>query len=511
MKLYKNKAFELEKLLQSFIKKKIKLNKNNKNQKIGVLFSGGIDSVLISLILKKLDINFNAYFGYVDIANKKPKDLIFAKKIAKELNINLVENKINIKKLKKEKLIEKLIDITDNINPIHIGVSIPIYLAIKKAKEQKCNILFTGSGSDELFCGYYKFKDLNSNKKIIELTNKLLDKLPRIDLKRDNNIAKVFNTKLINPYLDQSIIDFALNLEKKYKINTKKDENKIIVRKLAEKLKLSKDYYTRKKIAAQYGSNSNKALKIISKENNFKNIKDYLVSLRPKKIKLACLYSGGKDSNLALFLTKKKGYTINCLLSLFPETDFSYMYQKTDEKIINLQAQALDLPILTIKTKGEKEKELKELEILLVEAKELYNIDGIITGALFSEYQKTRIEDICNKLYLQCISPLWNMKQEKEMELLLKNKFSFIFTKVAAYGLDKNWLGKIITKKDLEKLKIINKKIGINIAGEGGEFESLVINAPIFKKKINLIKSNIQEIDQYTSILNIEELELIKK
>jgi asparagine synthase (glutamine-hydrolysing) len=511
MKQHNNNKIEiLNQLLTNNIEQNIlKLNKNSKTSKIGLLFSGGIDSVLISLILKKLNVNFDAYCGYVDLNKQKPKDLIFARKIAKELNINLIESKTTLEELKKEKLIPKLIDIIDNVNPIHIGVSIPIYLAIKKAKQNNCKFLFTGSGSDELFAGYSKFKDLKNNKEIIELTNKLLDKLPRIDLKRDSNIAKIFNTKLINPYLDQNIIDFALNLKKKNKINT--ENNKIIIRKLAEKLELKEEYYSRKKVAAQYGSNSNKVLKIISKENNFKNIKDYLISLKPKKLKLACLYSGGKDSNLSLYLMEKKGYTINCLLSLFPETDFSYMYQKTDEIVINLQAKALNLPILTIKTKGEKEKELKELELLLIEAKESYNIDGIITGALFSEYQKVRIEDICNKLYLKCISPLWQMSQEKEMELLLKNKFKFIFIKIAAYGLDKSWLGKIITKKDLEKLKIINKKVGINIAGEGGEFESLVIDSPDFKKKLKIIKSNIQEIDQYTSILNIEKIELTKK
>ena len=95
------------------------------------------------------------------------------------------------------------------------------------------------------------------------------------------------------------------------------------------------------------------------------------------------------------------------------------------------------------------------------------------------------------------------MDQELEMRHLLKNNFEVIISSIAAQGLGKEWLGKTITNKDIDKLVKLNKKLGINIAGEGGEFESLVLNCPLFKKKIKIIKSQTKLEDQFTGTYNI--------
>jgi len=184
------------------------------------------------------------------------------------------------------------------------------------------------------------------------------------------------------------------------------------------------------------------------------------------------------------------------------------MYHKPEKKIINLQAMSLNLPLIQIKTKGEKEKELKELEEILKLAKKTYNIQGIITGALYSTYQKTRVEKICKKLKLKCFSPLWHIDQEEYMKKLVKKNFKMVFTKIAAYGLDKSWLNKIITNKEIDKLSELNKKIGLNVAGEGGEFESLVLNCPLFKKEIKIKEFEIKQESENNADLIIKKTEL---
>ena len=118
-------------------------------------------------------------------------------------------------------------------------------------------------------------------------------------------------------------------------------------------------------------------------------------------------------------------------------------------------------------------------------AKEKYKLGGIVSGALFSTYQRDRIEKICDRLGLKIFSPLWHKPQEEEMKELLANGFQFVLSAVAADGLDKKWLNRIITLDDVEKLKKLHEKNKIGIAGEGGDFESIVLDCPLFKKKIS--------------------------
>jgi asparagine synthase (glutamine-hydrolysing) len=157
-------------------------------------------------------------------------------------------------------------------------------------------------------------------------------------------------------------------------------------------------------------------------------------------------------------------------------------------------------------TAGKKELELKDMEKAMEKAMEKYNIQGIITGSLFSNYQRTRIEEICDKLNLKCYSPLWHMDQETEVRNLIEKGFKFVMTKVAAEGLNKSWLGQIITQKHLEKLKELNNKHCINIAGEGGEFETFVLDAPLFKQKLAIERCHIQEEKDGSATLIIDKI-----
>ena len=97
------------------------------------------------------------------------------------------------------------------------------------------------------------------------------------------------------------------------------------------------------------------------------------------------------------------------------------------------------------------------------------------------------------------------------MQDLLENGFDIVLTAVAAEGLDKSWLGRKINLDDVEKLQQLNKKYGLNVAGEGGEFESLVLDCPLFTKKITLEKIEIIEEDKNRAHLVIEKAKLVQK
>lgn len=492
-----NKA---KKDLLSLLEASLAIRTKDKSKKYGLLFSGGIDSCLIAMILKKQKINFTCFFAYVK-DNTEAKDLIYAKKAAKELNLKL--EIISVDKKEISKIVPEIIKIIDSDNPIKVGVAIPGYLSCKKAKSKKIDIIFSGLGSDELFAGYSRFTLKNQKKE----TKKCLDNIYKDNLSRDEAIAKHFNLYVDCPYLDKKVIDYSLQLDSKFFIS--KVQNKIIIREIAKDLGLSKELAERKKLACQYGSNSDRILEKLAKENKFKTKTEYLSSFSKEKI--GALYSGGKDSNLSLWLAFKDGKEISCLISLIPENIDSYMFQTPDINFLKLQALALDIPLLITKTKGEKEKELSDLKNAIKFAKEKYNLTGIVAGALYSVYQKDRIEKICKDLNIKLIAPLWHMKEEDEIKLLLKNKFKFIICKIAAYGFSEKLLGKVIDNKDLGELKRLNEKYKSNIAGEGGEYETLVLDSPMFKQKISIIDYEKIMQNEFTGDLIIKKVKLEKK
>jgi ABC transporter with metal-binding/Fe-S-binding domain ATP-binding protein len=223
-------------------------------------------------------------------------------------------------------------------------------------------------------------------------------------------------------------------------------------------------------------------------------------------MKTAVLFSGGKDSCLALTYALKFSEVV-CLITLESENPYSYMFHTPNIVFAKKQAEAIGLPILIKKTKGEKEKELNDLEDAIKEAKEKYKIDGIVTGAVASVYQSSRIQKICEKLNLKCLNPLWQKDQFKLLEELIKNKFEVIIVGVFALGME-TFLERIITKRFVEDIRRVYEKYQVSPAGEGGEFESFVLNAPFFKKRIKILKSHVEK-DNNSAVLKIDVLKLI--
>jgi len=228
-------------------------------------------------------------------------------------------------------------------------------------------------------------------------------------------------------------------------------------------------------------------------------------------MKIAVLISSGKDSIFALHKAIKEWHEICCILFIESKNKDSWMFHTPNINIVEKQAECLELPFLKKVTEGEKEEELRDLKELITEAKEIYQIDGVVSGAIHSKYQWTRIDKICGDLNLVSIAPLWDYNQEDLVREIIENKFEMIIQSIAAEGLDESWLGKKLDINTLNDLIKINKKIGINIAGEGGEYESLVLDCPLFKKRIKIIESEKQMENHYTGRLVIEKIKLINK
>ena len=204
-------------------------------------------------------------------------------------------------------------------------------------------------------------------------------------------------------------------------------------------------------------------------------------------MKISALISGGKDSLYSTYLANKE-HEISVLVAMKSKNPESYMFHVPGIDIVKLQAESMNIPLIFKETDGIKEKELEDLKQALIEAKEKYNIKGVVSGAIFSEYQKSRIDKLCKELELKSITPIWKIKTDKLWNDIIEAGFEIIIIAVAAGDLTKEWLGKKIDKEIIEKLL----KLEISPIGEGGEFETLVLNCPMFKQKIEIIDSEIK-------------------
>ncbi len=208
-------------------------------------------------------------------------------------------------------------------------------------------------------------------------------------------------------------------------------------------------------------------------------------------MRLGVLFSGGKDSTLALHKAAEKE-EVMCLITLVSENKESFMFHTPNIDVTALQAEAMGLPMIKKATAGKPEEELKDLEEAIAQAIKDFKIEGVVTGAVESAYQSKRIQTICDRLNISCFSPLWKKNQKALLEELVAKGFKVIISGVFAYPLDESWLGKEIDNELIERLSLLGKEFGLSVAGEGGEIETTVLDAPLFKKKIEILDSAVE-------------------
>ncbi len=197
-------------------------------------------------------------------------------------------------------------------------------------------------------------------------------------------------------------------------------------------------------------------------------------------MRISALFSGGKDSCYAIYLLQQQGWEIASLLTVLPRTLDSYMFHYPNVEWTRLQAEALGMPIRTRRSEGLKEKELEDIEKLM----STEDTDGFVCGAIASDYQRTRLDEICHRLGKPLFAPLWRKDQVALLEDMLHAGFKFMIAGVYAEGFDEGWLGKIVTSDSIQDLRRLRDDYRISPSGEGGEIETFVLDGPNFAKRI---------------------------
>lgn len=228
-------------------------------------------------------------------------------------------------------------------------------------------------------------------------------------------------------------------------------------------------------------------------------------------MKLAALFSGGKDSTYAILRAREIGHEIACLLTMHPIADDSQLFHYPNSRLTPYLAESMHVPLVEYTVGGKsRDEETAALEQALRFARTRYGFDGVVYGGISSNFQKLAFENVCRRAMLSPVAPLWNAEPEEYMHELLDREFKIMIVSVSAMGLGAEWLGRILNDESMEELSRLSKKNGFNLNFEGGEAETLVLDCPLFTKRLAISQAEPRW-DGQRGIFEIREASLVEK
>lgn len=207
-------------------------------------------------------------------------------------------------------------------------------------------------------------------------------------------------------------------------------------------------------------------------------------------MRVVALLSGGKDSVAAVEVAQGFGWDVVGALVLRPGKDDAWMFHTPALDAVAGVAECLGLPLLEARVREGPEAEVEDLEAAVKSACATWKADGLVSGALASEYQRTRIEAVGHRLGIKTFTPLWHKPPGAYLRGLLAGGYDIRFTRTAADGVPNSWCGE---RLDLGKVDAMERhKARPHVAGEGGEYETLVLDAPHYRRRLIIERARVE-------------------
>ncbi len=235
--------------------------------RVGVIFSGGIDSVLIAHLLRQSDVPFTCYCA----GFRGSADLGSARAVAEEFGFPIRCREFTLDDI--QALLPQIMETIEDRSQLQVEVAIPIYAAVEAAAEAGERVLLTGQAADELFGGYSwyaRIVDQEGYDSFIRHAITDIEYLYKETLEREDKITMAHSIELRVPYLDLAVVHTALRIDPRLKIHRGGDRlGKRIHRQLAERLGIPREIAWRVKEAAQHGAGIHDALRALAHRSGF--------------------------------------------------------------------------------------------------------------------------------------------------------------------------------------------------------------------------------------------------
>jgi ABC transporter with metal-binding/Fe-S-binding domain ATP-binding protein len=224
------------------------------------------------------------------------------------------------------------------------------------------------------------------------------------------------------------------------------------------------------------------------------------------RMRLAAMYSGGKDSTFAMYLAEQMGHEIVCLVTVRPEDRASWIFHTPNLSAVPAMAEAMGMELVTAVSDGTEEGDMAAMRDVLSGL----DVDGIVVGALWSDYQWDRMNLICGDLGLVVLAPLWRKDQDMVYDEMVSAGIEAVIAGVFAEGLDGEWLGRRLDADTKSGLCRLRDRYGISIMGEGGEYESMTLDSPMHLKRL-VISGSEKRMERNAGTLEVTGVALEEK
>mgnify|MGYP001772742750 CR=1 FL=1 len=223
----------------------------------------------------------------------------------------------------------------------------------------------------------------------------------------------------------------------------------------------------------------------------------------------AVLFTGGKDSVYALHKAIGEGLEVKVLVSAIPHYNYSLLYHRPSYTGLLAQAQSLSMPLETIGLYDPR-REIEALYHLLRRVREKYGVEVAVTGGIKSRFQLKAFSEAASRVGLRVYAPCWGFRELDYMAELLRSGIKFIVVSITSMGIPHSLLGKVFTENDLDTLSRLSARYGFNISFEGGEAETFVVDAPLFKYRL-LVHGETKIVSEFEGYYEIRKISLVKK
>ena len=203
-------------------------------------------------------------------------------------------------------------------------------------------------------------------------------------------------------------------------------------------------------------------------------------------MQVAALFSGGKDSTYAVYVAQQRGWDVTSLIAIRPSDPASMLYHVPNLHLVPLLAEAMGIPLVQEAAGAGEAAELDALRRAVRTA----GARALVVGAIASDYQHSRVNRVGHELGVRVFAPLWRRDPEPLLADYLAAGMDVRFSAVSAEGLDASWLGRSLDAAAVRDLLRLRDRVGLHPCGEGGEYETLVLHARNFRRRLEVVDAS---------------------